>query len=192
MRKFKKESRQATEQIFTSMYRAYYANTKLIPSRSISRNTKMKIYKTLIRTVVTYGSETWNLSASDANKLRIFERKVVRRIYGGISADGSTWRRRTNAEIEELLLKEDIVRYVKSQRLRWIGHVERMARHRTPNTIYRATMEGRRCKGRPGNRWKDEVTEDLRKMSVVSWRRKANDRIVWKGVVKEAKPHPEL
>ena len=172
--------------------RAYFANIKLITSRSISRATKMKIYKSLIRTVVTYGSETWNLSASDANKLRIFERKVIRKIYGGISADGITWRRRTNAEIDELLNKEDIVRYIKSQRLRWIGHIERMASHRTPNSIYKAAMEGRRRKGRPRNRWKDEVVEDLRKMSVLTWRRKANDRMVWKGIVKEAKAHPEL
>ena len=168
--------------------RAYNANIKLITSRSLSRATKLKLYKTLIRPVVTYGTETWNISVSDANKLRIFERKIIRRIYGGVNVN-DTWRSRTNAEINDILQGEDIVRFCKGQRIRWIGHVERMAEHRVPKKIYRARMEGRRIQGRPRNRWKDEVEADLRRMGVTAWRRRAGDRAAWRDTVREAKAH---
>ena len=72
----------------------------------------------------------------------------------------------THAEINDILQGEDIVRFCKGQRIRWIGHVERMAEHRVPKKIYRARMEGRRIQGRPRNRWKDEVEADLRRMGV--------------------------
>ena len=85
--------------------RAYYGNIKLISSRLLTRKTKLKIYRTLIRPVVTYGAETWNLSADDMKKLRIFERKIVRRIYGPVCESGN-WRIRTNLEIEVILNNE--------------------------------------------------------------------------------------
>jgi hypothetical protein len=64
----------------------------------IKRSVKMQIYKTLIRPVVTYGSETWTLTKSDENLLRIFERKILRKIYGLIQ-EGDTWRIRNNEEL---------------------------------------------------------------------------------------------
>ena len=151
----------------------------------------MKIYKTLIRPVVAYGSETWNISASDAIKLRIFERKIIRRIYGPLEELGS-WRRRTNKEVEELLEQEDIVRFIKAQRLRWLGHVERMSEVRTAKRLYKARMTGRRNQGRPRNRWKDEVEQDLKRMEVRGWSKMAKDRKCWKQVVQQAKTHAEL
>jgi len=54
--------------------RAYYANAKLIKLKFLKKNTKMKIYKTIIRPVVTYSSETWTSTAKDEKNLRIFER----------------------------------------------------------------------------------------------------------------------
>jgi hypothetical protein len=58
--------------------KAYYANSKLIKSKFLKRNTKMKIYKTIIIPVVTYLSETWTLTAKDENNLRIFERQILK------------------------------------------------------------------------------------------------------------------
>lgn len=171
--------------------RAYFANIKLIKSHLLSRTTKMKLYKTLIRPVATYGSETWNLTAADANKLRVFERKIIRRIYGAVYENGE-WRIRTNDEINCYLDNQDIVRFIKAQRLRWIGHVERLAESRMPKRIYKASMTGRRQPGRPRNRWKDEVEADLRKMGVRGWRRTATDRQQWRDVVQQAQAHPEL
>ena len=87
------------------------------------------MYKTLIRPVVCYGAETWTLSQMDSNKLRIFERRIVRRIYGAVfERDG--WRIRNNGELHDLYGKSYIMRIVKSRRLRWAGHVTRMGNER--------------------------------------------------------------
>ena len=65
--------------------KAYYASAKLIKSKFLKKNTEMKIYKTMMRPVVTYSSETWTLTAKDENNRHIFERQILREI-----SDGST------------------------------------------------------------------------------------------------------
>jgi hypothetical protein len=55
----------------------------------------------------------------------------------------------------------DIEKFIKSSRIRWYGHVERMQNQRMPKQIAAATIEGKRKRGKPGKRWKDEVEEDL-------------------------------
>jgi hypothetical protein len=75
--------------------RAYFANMELLKSTQLSRYSKVQLYKTLIRPVVTYGAETWTISAADENDLRVFERKAVRRIYGPVT-EGERWRIRSN------------------------------------------------------------------------------------------------
>jgi hypothetical protein len=67
--------------------KAYYANAKLIKLKFLKRNTKMKIYKMIIRPVVMYPSETWTLIAKDENNLRIFERQIRRKIFGPVTID---------------------------------------------------------------------------------------------------------
>ena len=171
--------------------RAYFANLKLIKSKLLTRKTKLKIYKTLIRPVVVYGAETWNLTNSDCNKLRVFERKLIRRIYGAVHEHGE-WRIRNNREINEILQNEDIVRFIKAQRIRWIGHIERMEDSRTAKRMYKARMERRRRPGRPRNRWTDEVEKDLRTMNIRPWRTQAQDRDQWRSVVEKAKAHDGL
>lgn len=172
--------------------RAYFANIKLLRSRLLSRTTKMRIYKSLIRPVATYGCETWNITNSDANKLRVFERAIVRRIYGPIYENGF-WRIRFNHEIDDILKQEDIVRFAKSQRLRWLGHVERMPDLRITKRIYNSSMTGRRLQGRPRNRWKDEVEADMRIMNVRHWKTLTADRQGWRdSVVEQAKAHTGL
>jgi hypothetical protein len=75
----------------------------------------MKIYKTLIRPVVTYSSETWTLTAQDEKSVRIFERQILWKIFGPVNID-SVWRIRNNMEIDNLIEVADIVRFMKAQR----------------------------------------------------------------------------
>jgi hypothetical protein len=77
----------------------------------------MKIYKTTIRPVVTNASETWTLTAKDENNLRIFERQILRKIFGPVNVD-NIWRIRNNMEIDELIEGADIVRFIKAQRIK--------------------------------------------------------------------------
>jgi hypothetical protein len=67
--------------------KVYYANSELLKSALLSRSTKMKLYRTLITPVVTHATETWTLNISDKNALRIFERKVIRKIYDPVCED---------------------------------------------------------------------------------------------------------
>jgi hypothetical protein len=105
------------------------------------------------------------MSAADENSLSVFERKVVRMIYGPVR-EGERWRIRSNRELEEILRGEDIVKFVKSQRLAWLGHVERMDEERMSRKLLHGTMEGRRRRGRPRKRWLQDLEEDLRVMHV--------------------------
>jgi hypothetical protein len=74
------------------------------------------------------------------NAQRIFERKIVRRIYGPIN-EGESWRIRTNKEIEDISEGADIVKFIKSLRSRWCGHTERMNNERMPKKIMTTKME---------------------------------------------------
>jgi hypothetical protein len=71
--------------------KAYYANAKLIKSKFLKRNAKMKIYKMIIRPVVMYSSETWTLTAKDEKNLRIFKRQILKKIFGPVNID-NIWR----------------------------------------------------------------------------------------------------
>jgi len=85
----------------------------------------MKIYKMMIRPVVTYSSETWTLTAKAENNLRIFERQILRKIFGPVNID-NVWRIQNNMEIDNLIEGTDIVRFIKAQRIKWLGHTQRM------------------------------------------------------------------
>jgi hypothetical protein len=95
----------------------------------VTRNNKLKLHLTLIRTIVTYGAKTWARTESELQKLLIFERKILRKIYGPVE-DQDTWRIRTNSELDTLTGGVNIVRYIKAQRLRWFGHIQRMEHDR--------------------------------------------------------------
>ena len=68
-------------------------------SKFLKRNTEMKIHKTMIRPVVTYSSETWTLTAKDENSLRIFERQIIRKIFGPVSID-NIWGTQNNIDLK--------------------------------------------------------------------------------------------
>jgi hypothetical protein len=87
---------------------------------------------------------------------------------------------------------EDIIRFVKSQRIRSLGHVERMEDNGVPKRMLKGRLYSKRRKGRPRMRWLDDVESDLKKMEVKEWKEKMRDREQWRLVVEEAKAHPGL
>ena len=75
---------------------------------------------------MTYGCETWTLTNPDEQDLRIFERRILRKIFGPVQNEDGFWRIRMNYELNNLIKNADIVRFVKSKRMAWLGHVMRM------------------------------------------------------------------
>jgi len=107
--------------------KAYHVHKKLFTSKLISRNVKIHLYNTLIHPVVTYASETWVFKESKCKKLMIFERKIMRKVFGPTRIEEVCWRIKTNQEINDILKGENIIGFIKKQRLNWLGHVERMS-----------------------------------------------------------------
>jgi hypothetical protein len=85
---------------------------------------KARIYKTIVLPVVLYGCETWSLTVIEEHKLRVFENRVLRTIFGP-KRDGVTggWRKLHNEELHDLYSSPSIIRIIKSRRMRWAGHV---------------------------------------------------------------------
>jgi hypothetical protein len=81
---------------------AVYANQDLFKSKLLTKNSKLWMYKTLVRPVVTYARETWVLKENIKTKLSVFERKVLRRIYGPTKERDGTWRIKSNKELNIL------------------------------------------------------------------------------------------
>jgi hypothetical protein len=89
--------------------KAYYANQKFFKSRLITKHSKLKLYRTVIRTIVTYASETWVLKETIIQKLLVFERKNLRRIFGP-TKENQIWRIKTNEELDKLIKHKNIVK----------------------------------------------------------------------------------
>ena len=116
-----------------------------------------------------YGAETWTMTKKEEQDLLIFERKIFRRIYGPKFEDGE-WKSRTNQELEVLSKGENIVKWVKGQRIIWLDHLERMEENRMPKKIFTRELEGMRRRGRPRKGWREEVERDLQVLGVRRWR----------------------
>ena len=115
--------------------RIYFAAISLFRSRLLSRATKIILYKTLIRPVVSYWAEAWTLTKKEEQALIIFERKIFRRIYDAKYENGE-WKSRRNRELEEMCKGENIVKWIKWQRISCLGHLERMEEDRMPKKIF--------------------------------------------------------
>ena len=128
----------------------------------------------LVRPVVTYGSESWTLTMEEGRALAVFERKILRKIYGPVK-ENELWRTQQNDELEAIIKGENIVRFIKCQRIRWLGHIERMQGTAIPKEMLYGKLHATRQRGRPRMRWLDDVSMDLRKMGINEWRDRARN-----------------
>ncbi|KAJ4432001.1 hypothetical protein ANN_20615 [Periplaneta americana] len=121
----------------------YYSVEKLLSSSLLSKNLKVRIYKTVILPVLLYGCETWTLTLREGYRLKVFENKVLRKIFGAKRDEVTReWRKLHNTELHALYSSPDIIRNLKSRRLRWTGHVARMGESRNAYSV----LVGRRRK----------------------------------------------
>ena len=104
----------------------YHLLQNLLSSRLLSKNLKIKIYRPIVLPVVLYGCETWLLTLWEERKLRVCKNMVLR-IFGPRSGEVTgEWRRLYDEELNDLYSTPNMVRVIKSRRMRWAGHVARM------------------------------------------------------------------
>ena len=148
------------------------------------------MYKGLARPVLTYVSETWALSKINEQWLSLFERKVLRCIFGAKQESG-TWQKRYNYELYETF-NEPNVTYIKVKRLTWAGHLVHMNDDRTLKKIFNTKPDRVRRIGRPKLRCEDGVDQDIRILGVKNWKKVTLKRDEWAKLLKKARAHQGL
>ena len=173
-----------------------WAINDIISSKLLSWSTKLQAYTAIIRPVATYACETWSLTKEMERMLLVFEHKILRRILGPVrDAETGEWRIRHNVELRELTQLAPITSYVRSQRLRWAGHVARLPDGSVVKEVTRGLPFGHRPPGRPRMRWADNLHSDLRLLGIddpEQWWQLAQDRQRWRQLVEAAKGHMGL
>jgi hypothetical protein len=144
-----------------------------------TKYSKLKLHGTVIRPTVTYVSEIWVLKETTFQKLLVFERKILRRIFGP-TKEYQIWRIKTNEEIDKLIKHKNIVNYIKAQRLSSFGHVQRMSDSRTVKKIFNWKTLTKRSQGRPKYRWEDNIKQGICQMKIKIWTPCVQDREKWK------------
>jgi len=157
----------------------------LLSSKLPSKNLKIKIYRTIILPVVLYGCETWSLTLREERRLRVFENRVLRRVFGP-KRDEVTgeWRKLLNEEFRDLYSLPNIVRVVKSRRTGWARHVACMGEGRGVHRVLLGKRDGKTPLWRPRRRWEDNIEMDLREVGGGGdWMKLAQDRDRWRALV---------
>jgi hypothetical protein len=121
----------------------------------------------------------------EEHRLRVFENRVWRRIFGPKREEDGSWRKLHNDELHSPYSSPNIVRVIKSRKMRWVGHVSRMGERRGVYGVLVGRPEGKRPLGRPRRRWEDNIKLDLSeiRIDVVNWIQLALDRVQWRPFV---------
>jgi hypothetical protein len=124
----------------------------------LSKNKKIIIYKTIILPVVLYGRETWSLTLRDEHRLKVFESRLLRRIYGPKRDEVmDDWRKLHNKELHNLYSSPNIIRKIKSKRMGWAVHVVRMGAKKNAYRI----LVGKPERKRPICKWVNNIKIDI-------------------------------
>jgi hypothetical protein len=132
----------------------------------MSKNLKIKIYKTVILPVVLYGCETWSLTLGEEHRLRVFENRVLRRIFGPKREEDGSWRKLHNDELHSTYSSPNIVRVIKSRRMRWAGHVAHLGEGRSVYRVLVGRPEGKKPLERPRHRWENNIKMEHREIGI--------------------------
>jgi hypothetical protein len=133
-----------------------------------------------------HGYETWSLTLREEHRLRVFENRVLRRIFGPRKDEVmGEWRKLHCGELHILYSSPDIIRQNNSRRMRWAGHVACMGEGRNVYRVLVGKPEGKRPLERPRHRWEAGIKMDLRETGWggVEWVHLAQDRDRWRAVV---------
>jgi hypothetical protein len=133
-----------------------------------------------------------DINRRDEQYLGIFERRILRKIFGPVQNEDGSWRIRMNYELNKLIENADIVRFIKSRRMAWLGHVMQMDDKRTPKRILEWKPMGTRIRGRPRKRWIVDIEKDMHTMGIKRWRKQCEERAEWKRITEKGKTHSGL
>ena len=140
----------------------YHSVLNLLPSSLLSKNLKIEIYRIIILLVVLYGCDTWSPTLREESRLRVFENWLLRRIFESKRDEVTGERRKLrDEELNDLYWSPDIVRVIKSRRMRRARHVARMRERRDGYRVLVEKTEGKKPLGRSRNRWEDNIKMDL-------------------------------
>jgi hypothetical protein len=152
---------------FENVAQCRYLRTTITNQNLIQAEIKKRLnnIQTIILPVVLYWCETCSLTLREEHRLRVFENRVLRKIFepkrDELTGD---WRKLQYEELYNLYSSLNIIRIIKSRRMRWAGHVVRMGKKRNAYRILVGKPEGNRPLGRPRCRWVNSVKKDLREI----------------------------
>jgi hypothetical protein len=172
--------------ILNSGNACYHSVQNLLSSHLLSKNVKIRIHTMIILLVLLYGCETWSLTLWEEYKLRVFENRVLRRIFGPKGdKEREGWRKLHNEELHDLYSSSSMIRIIKSRRMRWAGHVARMGEKRNVYRLLVGKPEGKSPLGRPRHWTVDNIKMDIVQMGWggMDWIGLDQDRDTWRVLV---------
>jgi hypothetical protein len=145
----------------------------------------MRIHRTIILAVILYGCETWSLTLREEHRLGVFENKVLRRFGPKRDEVMGGWRKLHNEELRDLYSSLNIIRIIKSTRMRWAGNVVRMREKINAYRLFVRKSEKNRPLGRPRRRWVVNIEMDLLEIGWggVDWIGLDQDMDKWRALV---------
>jgi len=146
----------------------------------------IKTHRPIILPVVLYECETWSLTLREERRLKVFENRVLRKVFRPKKEEATgEWRKLQIEELNDLYSSPNIFRMIKSRRTRWAGHVARIGEGRGVYRILVGKPEGKRPLGSPRSRWEDNIKIDLEKVGCedMDWIELAQDRDRWRALV---------
>ena len=151
---------------------------KVFKNCSLSKTTKLKVFRTCVMPVLLYGAETWTVTQDEMRKLKTFHMGCIRDILGF-----TLWDRRRNEDLLKEADEQPMEKRMKEMRLRWFGHLQRMPDHWPQKQLLKFRPKGK--KRRPGGtqqRWVDLISRDLQGLD--DWQSDCQDRKKWRQLIR--------